>query len=93
MSGYSAPRPLSERDVVADFDSGEPTLDEYLRGRALAWSPSSPRCPGWQLAKDEALRGIPLLLTPESTIADQKCLCPNRFTRRLICRLRLRHRD
>lgn len=36
MSGYSAPRPLSEHDVVADFDSGEPTLDGYLRGRALA---------------------------------------------------------
>ncbi|MBB3636857.1 GNAT superfamily N-acetyltransferase [Mycolicibacterium sp. BK607] len=36
MSGYSAPRPISEGDVVAEFDSGEPTLDEYLRGRALA---------------------------------------------------------
>lgn len=36
MSGYSAPRPISEHDVVADFDSGEPSLDEYLRGRALA---------------------------------------------------------
>ncbi|KMV18288.1 GCN5 family acetyltransferase [Mycolicibacterium conceptionense] len=36
MSGYSAPRPISEHDVVADFDSGEPTLDQYLRGRALA---------------------------------------------------------
>ena len=36
MNGYSAPRPISEGDVVADFDSGEPTLDAYLRGRALA---------------------------------------------------------
>ena len=36
MSGYSAPRPIGEHDVVADFDSGEPTLDKYLRGRALA---------------------------------------------------------
>lgn len=36
MSGYSAPRPISEHDLVADFDSGEPTLDEYLQGRALA---------------------------------------------------------
>lgn len=36
MSGYSAPRPISEHDVVADFDSGESTLDGYLRGRALA---------------------------------------------------------
>jgi len=23
VSGYSAPRPISEHDVVADFDSGE----------------------------------------------------------------------
>ncbi|WP_046315019.1 GNAT family N-acetyltransferase [Mycobacterium sp. UM_Kg1] len=36
MRGYSAPRPISEHDAVADFDSGEPTLDEYLRRRALA---------------------------------------------------------
>ena len=36
MSGYGAPRPIGEHDVVADFDSGEPSLDEYLRGRALA---------------------------------------------------------
>lgn len=36
MSGYSAPRPISEHDVVADFDSGEPSLDHYLRSRALA---------------------------------------------------------
>ncbi|BBZ09323.1 N-acetyltransferase GCN5 [Mycolicibacterium doricum] len=36
MSGYSAPRPISEHDLVAEFDSGEPSLDDYLRGRALA---------------------------------------------------------
>ncbi len=36
MSGYSAPRPISEGDLVADFDSGEPNLDDYLRVRALA---------------------------------------------------------
>lgn len=36
MSGYSAPRPISEHDVVAEFDSGEPGLDDYLRRRALA---------------------------------------------------------
>ena len=35
MSGYSSPRPISERDDCATFDSGEPTLDEYLRTRAL----------------------------------------------------------
>ena len=36
MSGYSTPRPISADDDVADFDSGEPSLDRYLRGRALA---------------------------------------------------------
>lgn len=36
MSGYSAPRPISADHDVADFDSGEPSLDGYLRGRALA---------------------------------------------------------
>jgi GNAT superfamily N-acetyltransferase len=34
--GYSLPRPISESDEVATFDSGEPSLDEYLRRRALA---------------------------------------------------------
>jgi GNAT superfamily N-acetyltransferase len=36
VNGYSAPRPISADDEVADFDSGEPSLDAYLRGRALA---------------------------------------------------------
>jgi GNAT superfamily N-acetyltransferase len=36
VSGYSAPRPISADDDVADFDSGEPSLDGYLRGGALA---------------------------------------------------------
>lgn len=36
MSGYSPPRPISEADEIADFGSGEPSLDEYLRRRALA---------------------------------------------------------
>lgn len=35
MSGYSAPRLISEDDDLATFDSGEPTLDDYLRNRAL----------------------------------------------------------
>ena len=35
MSGYSLPRPISESDDVATFDSGEPSLDNYLRTRAL----------------------------------------------------------
>lgn len=36
MSGYSTPRPISDGDDVAAFDSGEPSLDNYLRTRALA---------------------------------------------------------
>jgi GNAT superfamily N-acetyltransferase len=36
VSGYSAPRPITAGDQVADFDSGAPSLDDYLRGRALA---------------------------------------------------------
>lgn len=36
MSGYCAPRPISEADDVATFDCGEPSLDTYLRTRALA---------------------------------------------------------
>lgn len=36
MSGYSLPRPIAEDDGTSDFDSGEPSLDEYLRRRALA---------------------------------------------------------
>jgi GNAT superfamily N-acetyltransferase len=35
VSGYSVPRPITEADD-ATFDSGEPTLDDYLRTRALA---------------------------------------------------------
>ena len=36
MSGYSAPSPFSGADDVASFSSGEPSLDGYLRTRALA---------------------------------------------------------
>lgn len=36
MSGYSLPRPIGQFDDVATFDSGEPSLDDYLRTRALA---------------------------------------------------------
>ncbi|MBS9532560.1 GNAT family N-acetyltransferase [Mycobacterium sp. M1] len=35
MSGYSTPRPIREDDDVAAFDSGESSLDAYLRSRAL----------------------------------------------------------
>lgn len=36
MSGYSSPRPINAEDELVDFDSGESSLDEYLRTRALA---------------------------------------------------------
>lgn len=36
MSSYNVPRPISATDDLATFDSGEPTLDDYLRTRALA---------------------------------------------------------
>jgi predicted N-acetyltransferase YhbS len=36
VSGYSLPSPIAEDDDTNDFDSGEPSLDEYLRRRALA---------------------------------------------------------
>jgi GNAT superfamily N-acetyltransferase len=35
VSGYSVPRPISETDDVAAFDCGEPSLNDYLRTRAL----------------------------------------------------------
>lgn len=35
MTGYSRPRPIHEDDDSSQFDSGEPSLDEYLRRRAL----------------------------------------------------------
>jgi len=36
VSRFSKPRPIREDDDTADFDSGEPSLDAYLRTRALA---------------------------------------------------------
>ena len=36
MNAYSLPRPITEDDDTSSFDSGEPSLDEYLRKRALA---------------------------------------------------------
>ncbi len=36
MTGYSRPRPIREDDDTSTFDSGETTLDTYLRRRALA---------------------------------------------------------
>jgi predicted N-acetyltransferase YhbS len=35
VTGYGLPRPIHEDDDTASFDSGEPSLDEYLRNRAL----------------------------------------------------------
>lgn len=36
MSGCSVPHPIGDEDDLADFDSGEPSLDDWLRRRALA---------------------------------------------------------
>lgn len=36
MTGYSLPRPITEADDTSEFDSGELSLDLYLRERALA---------------------------------------------------------
>jgi len=35
VSGYSAPRPIAVSDDLSSFDSGEPSLDDWLRRRAL----------------------------------------------------------
>lgn len=35
MSRYSTPRPLSDKDDLTGFDSGEPSLDDWLRKRAV----------------------------------------------------------
>lgn len=35
MTGFSLPRPICEPDDCSAFDSGEPSLDAYLRRRAL----------------------------------------------------------
>ncbi len=36
MSGYTPPRPISADDDITAFDSGESSLDDYLRKKALA---------------------------------------------------------
>lgn len=36
MTGYTRPRPINADDDTSTFDSGESSLDEYLRSRALA---------------------------------------------------------
>ncbi len=36
MSRYSTPRPITVEDELGEFDSGEASLDEWLRKRALA---------------------------------------------------------
>jgi predicted N-acetyltransferase YhbS len=36
VTGYSQPRPIHEDDDASTFDSGERSLDEYLRTRALS---------------------------------------------------------
>jgi len=45
VSRYSRPRPIREDDDTATFDSGELSLDDYLRTRALANHPQgASRC-------------------------------------------------
>ncbi|MGI8948176.1 MAG: GNAT family N-acetyltransferase [Ornithinimicrobium sp.] len=45
MSRYSLPRPIAEDDDTSGFDSGERSLDEYLRKRALVnHVQGAPRC-------------------------------------------------
>jgi GNAT superfamily N-acetyltransferase len=36
VSRYTRPRPITADDALADFDSGEASLDDWLRRRALA---------------------------------------------------------
>ena len=36
MTGYSQPRAIREKDTLAGFDCGEPSLNQYLEKRALA---------------------------------------------------------
>src|ERR1035437_4290426 len=35
VRGYSTPRPLGSEDDLVEFDSGEPSLDDWLRKRAI----------------------------------------------------------
>jgi GNAT superfamily N-acetyltransferase len=45
VTAYSTPRPIGSEDDLANFDSGEPSLDEWLRKRALTnQSTGASRC-------------------------------------------------
>jgi GNAT superfamily N-acetyltransferase len=45
VSGFSTPRPIRSQDDLAVFDSGEPSLDDWLRNRALTnQSTGASRC-------------------------------------------------
>jgi len=35
VSGYSTPQPIGSEDDLTEFDCGEPSLDDWLRKRAL----------------------------------------------------------
>jgi len=45
VSGFSTPLPIRSQDDLAVFDSGEPSLDDWLRKRALTnQSTGASRC-------------------------------------------------
>ena len=48
MSSFNLPRPIAEDDDVSTFDSGEPSLDEYLHKRALANQVQGGYCGRWE---------------------------------------------
>jgi GNAT superfamily N-acetyltransferase len=78
MTGYSIPRPISEDDDAATFDSGEPTLDDYLRKRALAnHVGGASRC--FVTCRDDRIVGYYALSTGAVTHAD----CTGKFRRNM----------
>jgi GNAT superfamily N-acetyltransferase len=78
MTGYSIPRPISDVDDAATFDSGEPTLDDYLRKRALAnHVGGGSRC--FVTCRDRRIVGYYALATGAVSHAD----CTGKFRRNM----------
>ncbi len=78
MTGYSIPRPISDVDDAAAFDSGESTLDDYLRKRALANHVSgASRC--FVTCRDGRIVGYYALSTGAVSHAD----CTGKFRRNM----------
>ncbi len=62
MSGYSAPRPIIASDDLSALDSGEPSLDDWLRRRALGnQTAGASRC--FVTTRDERVVGYYALAT------------------------------